>query len=156
MTVAPGSNARAAALLSVTSQGTFEHGSSTLQLRQDPDDAAWWERTRQRLLEARHARPQPGLDDKVVTSWNGLAIAGLADAGVLLDRPDLVDAVVALPDVAESGGRVHAAMHVGDAATLARVHEHTDAVRTHLAGSTCIIDADLLPAADRADRPVVT
>ena len=67
--------------------------------------------------------------------------------------PDLVDAVVALPDVAESGGRVHAAMDVGDAATLARVHEHTDAVRTHLAGSTCIIDADLLPAADRPAVP---
>lgn len=67
--------------------------------------------------------------------------------------PELVDAVVALPDVAEIGGRVHAAMDVGDAATLARVHEHTDAVSTHLAGSTCIIDADVPPATDRAARP---
>ena len=90
----PVDGARAASLLSVTDRGTFEHGSSTLQLRRDPDDAAWWEQTRQTLLTARNARPQPGLDDKVVTSWNGLAIAGLADAGALLDRPDLVDAAV--------------------------------------------------------------
>ena len=46
----------------------------------------------QRLLAARGARPQPSRDDKVVTSWNGLAIAALADAGVLLHRPDLVGA----------------------------------------------------------------
>jgi uncharacterized protein YyaL (SSP411 family) len=83
---------RAAALLSVTAQGTFEHGSSTLQLLSDPDDASWWATTRQRLLEARSLRPQPGCDDKVVTSWNGLAIAALADTGTLLDRPDLVEA----------------------------------------------------------------
>ena len=34
--------ARAAELLSVTDGGTFEHGASTLQLRQDPQDAQWW------------------------------------------------------------------------------------------------------------------
>ena len=33
-------------LLSVTARGTFEHGTSTLQLRADPDDAAWWQRAR--------------------------------------------------------------------------------------------------------------
>ena len=83
---------RAATLLSVTDEGTFEHGSSTLQLLSDPDDEAWWATTRQRLLDARSQRPQPSCDDKVVTSWNGLAIAALADAGTLLERPDLVEA----------------------------------------------------------------
>ncbi|KGN36818.1 thioredoxin domain-containing protein [Knoellia subterranea] len=83
---------RAADLLSVTEHGTFEHGSSTLQLREDPDDDSWWAATRERLLTARDARPQPARDDKVVTSWNGLAIAGLADAGVLLERPDFIEA----------------------------------------------------------------
>jgi uncharacterized protein YyaL (SSP411 family) len=86
--------ARAAELLSVTSGGTFEHGASTLQLRVDPEDAAWWARTRAELLAARDERPQPARDDKVVTSWNGLAIAGLADVGVLLERPDFVEAAV--------------------------------------------------------------
>jgi uncharacterized protein YyaL (SSP411 family) len=84
--------ARAADLLGVTSSGTFEQGTSTLQLRRDPDDGAWWAATRERLLAARGARPQPSRDDKVVTAWNGLAVAALADAGTLLDHPDLVEA----------------------------------------------------------------
>ncbi|MPV36991.1 thioredoxin domain-containing protein [Georgenia subflava] len=83
---------RAADLLGVTEQGTFEHGTSTLQLRRDPDDATWWAGVRERLLAARAGRPQPGRDDKVVTSWNGLAIAALAEAGALLGEPAWVDA----------------------------------------------------------------
>ena len=84
--------ARAATLLSVTPRGTFEHGTSTLQLRTDPADAAWWQEARGRLLAARHARPQPARDDKVVSSWNGLAIAALAEAGALLEEPRYLDA----------------------------------------------------------------
>jgi uncharacterized protein len=90
---------RAAELLSVTPEGTFEGGASTLQLRTDPGDPGWWATTRARLLAARDTRPQPGRDDKVVTAWNGLAVAALADAGALLERPDLVDAATAAAEV---------------------------------------------------------
>ena len=82
----------AAALLEVTAQGTFEHGSSTLQLLQDPDDAARWASVRERLLLARGARPQPGRDDKVVAVWNGYAVAALAEASHLLGEPGWLDA----------------------------------------------------------------
>src|SRR5690606_1616402 len=82
----------AAELLTVTAGGTFEHGTSTLQLRADPDDPERWASVRQRLLDARANRARPGRDDKVVAAWNGLAIAALAEAGVALERPDLVDA----------------------------------------------------------------
>ena len=90
---------RAARLLSVGEPGTFERGSSTLQLLTDPDDPQGWARTRQRLLAARATRPQPARDDKVVTAWNGLAVAGLADAGAVLGRPDLVAAAARAADV---------------------------------------------------------
>ena len=47
---------------------------------------------RARLLAARAGRPQPARDDKVISSWNGLAIAALAEAGALLEEARYVDA----------------------------------------------------------------
>ncbi|HEU0128024.1 MAG TPA: thioredoxin domain-containing protein, partial [Pseudonocardiaceae bacterium] len=85
----------AAELLAVSSTGTFEHGTSVLQLPTDPDDADRWERVRTVLLAARAARPQPARDDKVVTEWNGMAITTLAEAGGVLDRPEWTAAAVA-------------------------------------------------------------
>jgi uncharacterized protein YyaL (SSP411 family) len=90
----PEDGAWAAALLSVTSAGTFEKGASTLQLRQDPDDPARWSRVKDRLLAARASRTRPARDDKVVAAWNGLAIASLAQAGTLLGEQRYVDAAV--------------------------------------------------------------
>ena len=82
----------AASVFNVTDAGTFEHGSSVLQLPADPDDAERFERVRTALLAARLTRPQPGRDDKVVTAWNGLAITALAEASVALGRPEFLDA----------------------------------------------------------------
>jgi hypothetical protein len=59
----------------------FEDGRFVLRGSLDPD-------TRARLLELRQARPQPGLDDKAIASWNGLALAALAEAGRRLGRED--------------------------------------------------------------------
>ncbi len=85
----------AAGLLGVSGAGTFEHGSSVLQLRTDPDDPARWRDVRRRLLASRDGRPQPARDDKIVAAWNGLAVAALAEAGVLLREPAYVAAAVA-------------------------------------------------------------
>ena len=41
---------------------------------------------RERLLAERGSRPQPARDDKVITSWNGLALAAIAEAGRRLGR----------------------------------------------------------------------
>jgi uncharacterized protein len=45
-------------------------------------------RARPILLEARNRRPRPSLDDKVLTSWNGLMIAAMARAGRVLGAAD--------------------------------------------------------------------
>ena len=89
----------AEAVFGVTQEGTFEHGASTLQLPVDPAEPARWMEMRRRLLAARNRRAQPARDDKVVTAWNGLALAGLAEAGVLLDRPVYLTAAVRCADL---------------------------------------------------------
>jgi uncharacterized protein YyaL (SSP411 family) len=92
----PEDGAWAAELFGVTPAGTFEAGTSVLQLRADPDpaDELRYVRVRRALLRARGRRPQPGRDDKVVAAWNGLAITALAQAGGMLDRPEWVAAAV--------------------------------------------------------------
>jgi len=69
----------AAEVFGVTVGGTFEHGTSVLQLPADPSDSARFRRVRQALLRARRGRPQPARDDKVVAAWNGLAITALVE-----------------------------------------------------------------------------
>jgi uncharacterized protein YyaL (SSP411 family) len=89
----------AAKQLDVTPGGTFEHGASVAQRLQEPDDVERYGRVRAALLASRSQRPQPTRDDKVVCAWNGLAIAALAEAGALLDRPDWVAAADACADL---------------------------------------------------------
>jgi len=93
--------------------GTFEHGSSVLQLRQDPDDLGRWQRIRSSLHAARSRRTYPGRDDKVVAAWNGLAITALARAGVILDKPEYVEA-------AEKAARLVRDVHIDDTGRLHR------------------------------------
>jgi len=59
--------------------------------RLDAGTLALLESARAKLLEARAQRIRPGLDDKVLTAWNGLMIRGMAAAGRLLSRPAYVD-----------------------------------------------------------------
>jgi uncharacterized protein len=86
----------------------------------DPEIAA-------RLLAARDRRPQPGRDDKVVTAWNGLAIAALAEAGAVFGEPRWVAAAVRAAslvlDVHLVGGRLLRTSRNGVAGTAAGVLE---------------------------------
>ena len=69
----------------------FEHG--RFIVRGELDDE-----TRERLLAIRNERPQPFRDDKVIASWNGLALAALAEASFRLGRDDLRGAAVELAE----------------------------------------------------------
>jgi uncharacterized protein YyaL (SSP411 family) len=51
-----------------------------------------------KLAAARAERVRPGRDDKILTSWNGLMIRGLALAARALGRPELADAATRAVD----------------------------------------------------------
>jgi uncharacterized protein len=51
-----------------------------------------WTSSRATLLAGRGKRPRPHLDDKILTSWNGLMISAFALAGAVLNEPRYADA----------------------------------------------------------------
>ena len=59
----------------------FEHGRAVVRGRLAPSERA-------RVLAIRAERPQPFRDDKAIASWNGLALAALAEAARRLERDD--------------------------------------------------------------------
>jgi uncharacterized protein YyaL (SSP411 family) len=63
----------------------FEHGRHVVRGELEPE-------LRQCALAVRDTRPQPFRDDKALASWNGLALAALAEAGYRLERADWLDA----------------------------------------------------------------
>ncbi|MGC5627429.1 thioredoxin domain-containing protein [Georgenia sp. Z1344] len=149
----PDDGARAASLLGVTAQGTFEGGASTLRLLADPEDPVWWAGVRERLLAARAERPQPERDDKVVTAWNGLAIAALAEAGTLLGEPGYVDAARTCAelvlDVHVVDGRLRRLSRDGTVGAAAAVSaDHGDLAEGLLALHQVTGEARWLTAAD--------
>ena len=79
----------------VTPQGNFEGHNILNRLRdlgpRDPDAEVRLAALRAKLLAVRDRRVPPGLDDKILADWNGLMIAALVNAGVLLDEPGWVD-----------------------------------------------------------------
>ncbi len=50
------------------------------------------------LFEIRKKRIAPAIDDKVLTDWNGLMVAALAKAGVILDQPNYISKAVKTAD----------------------------------------------------------
>lgn len=86
----------------VTESGNWE-GHNILHIKQEPavtaaafeidmaEMAARLEGARGKLMQVRAQRVHPGLDDKVLTAWNGLMLAAFAEAGRMLQRADYTE-----------------------------------------------------------------
>ncbi|MBK5233926.1 MAG: thioredoxin domain-containing protein [Thermoleophilia bacterium] len=115
----------------VTVDGNFE-GRSVLHfpLEQPPGEIdAELESIRADLLAARADRVRPALDDKVVLSWNALAISALAEAGAVLGRPDFLEAAEAGADfiwneMRDSQGSLLRSWRQGEARLNAYLEDH--------------------------------
>ena len=142
----------------VTDEGNFE-GRSILNRIAHP--GSWMrppaiESARAALFDARESRVRPGLDDKVLTEWNGLMLATLAEVAAATGAADVVDAARANATFllqslrrddgrwlrswqADGGGRhlAYAADHAAVVDALTRLYEATgDATWVHEAVAT--------------------
>jgi hypothetical protein len=131
----------------------FEHGRSII--RGEVDDE-----TRARLLRIREERPQPPLDDKVIASWNGLALAALAEGARRLERHDLLRAAIELGELLDADplwrtmrdGRARRPGYLDDYANVAHglleLHVATGELRWLLAARRIAVQAVELFADD--------
>ena len=89
------------------------------------------EALRAELFAKREERPKPARDDKAVASWNGLALAALAECGRVLDRADWVAAAVALGEfllgpLSSEDGRLHRTWRDGVAKGTGYLEDYAD------------------------------
>ncbi len=100
----------------------------TVREKVTDDEAVVIEYAKKVLLKHRELRTPPGRDEKQLTSWNALAIRGLAIAGRALERPDLVDAAAEAVDFLRStlvvNGRLLASFKDGTARFAAYLDDH--------------------------------
>ena len=122
----------------VTPQGNFE-GATILSVVRPLEDVSrelgrdaepLLAEARRALYEVRSRRTAPARDGKVVTAWNGLAVAALADAGLAFGRPDYLDAAretaAFLLDTLVVDGRLRRVLMEGEARHPGYLDDHAD------------------------------
>lgn len=88
----------------ITEDGNWEEEASNVLFRRESDEDLAVklglaveqmlnkiENSRQKVFEARSHRIRPGLDNKILASWNGLMLKGLCDAYRAFDKPEYLD-----------------------------------------------------------------
>jgi uncharacterized protein YyaL (SSP411 family) len=86
----------------LTPEGNWEHGNNILYRTDEASFAqannidliqfkVAHEQLKQHLLKVRERRIRPGLDDKILCSWNGLMLKGLAEAYKAFDEPRFLE-----------------------------------------------------------------
>jgi uncharacterized protein YyaL (SSP411 family) len=88
----------------ITDDGNWEEESSNVLFRRENDDELAQKlglsvdelidklkSSKQKVFEVRSQRKRPGLDNKILASWNGLMLKGLCDAYRAFDKPEYLD-----------------------------------------------------------------
>ena len=101
----------------------FEHGRFVVR-------GELTEEERRQLFDTREQRPKPARDDKAIASWNGLALAALAEAGRRLDRQDFIEAAARLAEFIlgplSEGGRLRRSFRAGQAKGTGYLEDYAD------------------------------
>src|SRR6266852_3490415 len=89
---------------------------------------------RKALLAARSRRPQPPLDDKIVTAWNGMMVSALARASQALDEPSYLASAQATAKFLEThlydskAGKVWRSYRAGGPSVGGFLDDYTDLI----------------------------
>jgi len=88
----------------ITDDGNWEEEQSNVLFRKENDEVvanklglrvdefvAKIEDARKKVFEARNSRVRPGLDNKILASWNGLMLKGLCEAYRAFNKPEYLD-----------------------------------------------------------------
>ncbi len=130
----------------------FEDGRSVI--RGDLSDEE-----RARLFEIREQRPKPLRDDKAIASWNGLALAALAEAARRLDRADYLAAARRLGEFLlgplSNEGRLHRTFRAGEAKGTGYLEDYADVAHGLLELHVATGDLRWLREANRLARLAV-
>jgi uncharacterized protein YyaL (SSP411 family) len=94
--------------------------------------------SRKILFDFRERRIHPGLDDKVLSGWNGLMLATFAEAGRVLNRADYTEAATRNAEflwreMRNSGGRLVRSWRRGQARHNAYLEDYTGVIEGLLA-----------------------
>lgn len=105
-----------------------------------------------KLLAARNQRPAPRLDDKIITSWNGLMIEAFATAGIVFDRPSYTArareaADFILEHAIDNEGRLHRIYAGGKPQHDALLEDYAFLIRGLLSLHRAAPDPEMLAAA---------
>lgn len=145
----------------VTEEGNFE-GATILSVRSPMEDVARAIDNADpvvvlgsalgKLYAARATRPAPARDDKVIASWNGLAITAFAEAGRRLARPDYLAAAGRaaqfILDEMVVDGRLMRTFSGGRARHLGQLDDHADLCHGLLSLYEATFDARWVEAAE--------
>ncbi len=128
----------------LTESGNFE-GANILTVPEEPLDVAEAlglssgelhdaiARIRTRLYDVRGERIPPALDDKILTSWNGLMLASLAEAARALARQDYLDAAKTagaflLENMVDERGRLYRTHKAGRSKLNAYLEDYANVI----------------------------
>jgi uncharacterized protein YyaL (SSP411 family) len=131
----------------------FEHDRAIIRGELD-------EETRARLFELREQRPKPLRDDKAIASWNGLALAAIAEAGRRLERPDWIEAAGALGEfllgpLSDDEGRLRRSWREGRTSGAAFLDDYANVAHGLLELHVATGEARWLTEANRLARLAV-
>jgi len=114
-------------------EATHQKTGANILHRSGPIDLASFAADRKILLNIRDKRIRPFRDDKILTDWNGLTIAALAQAGRLLGEPRYVEAAseaagFILGHLRNNSGELLHRWRAGNAAIAGQLEDYTSMV----------------------------